>query len=159
MRGFFKFDENPAVVSLRADLASYGICSLVRAKVSRMCGKRIWCILRTAPLSLAVSRVTPEQPNGKNSIFKYYFIVANTYLVSSDNRAGKACHTPCYLIVCGFKRRQRSTSPRLASVFIRAVSNTKLCRPCVLKYIVEAEGTSLRGPWSYFFLASHKKVE
>ena len=38
MRGCFKFDENPAVVSLRADLASYWICSLVRAKVSRMYG-------------------------------------------------------------------------------------------------------------------------
>ena len=115
--------------------------------------------LRTAPLSLAVSRVTPVQPNGKNSIFKYHFSVANIYLVISDDRAGKASHTPCYLIVCGFKRRQRSTSPRLASVFIRAVSNTKLCRPCVLKHIVEAERTSLRGPWSYFFPAPHKKVE
>ena len=38
MRGCFKFDENPAMVSLRADLASYWICSLVRAKVSRMYG-------------------------------------------------------------------------------------------------------------------------
>ena len=38
MRGCFKFDENPAVVSLRADLASYWIFSLVHAKVSRMYG-------------------------------------------------------------------------------------------------------------------------
>ena len=56
MRGCFKFHENPAVVTLCADL--------------------------------------------------YHFIAANIDLVISDDRAGKASHTLCYLIFRGFKRRQ-----------------------------------------------------
>ena len=145
MCGCFTFDENPAVVSLRTDRASYWICSLVRAKVSRMYGSEYGAFY-IRRRSVWQSHELCQFNETVKTVFLSIILVLQTYLVISDDRAGKAGHTPCYLIVCGFKRRQRSTSPRLASVFIRAVSNTKLCRPCFLKYIVKAEGSCLRGP-------------
>ena len=53
MRGCLKFDENPAVVSLCADLRSYCICSLGCAKVSQMHGSECGAFSRTVPLGRA----------------------------------------------------------------------------------------------------------
>ena len=79
MRGCFKFDENPAVVSLPADLTSYCICSLGCAKVSRMHGSEYGAFCARRRLDGRISRVTQAPPNGKNSTFKC-FSLSETYI-------------------------------------------------------------------------------
>ena len=75
MRGCFKFDENPAVVRLCADLTSYCICSLGCAKVSRMHGSECGAFYPGRRFVGQISRVTQGAPTGKNSTFKCFSLL------------------------------------------------------------------------------------